>query len=299
MKRVTPKTLAERQANKSKFTDLPKLKDILVDLSVKNTPTVVRKLRLIGPAVEFSEIQDKKRINKTTTERFPFPDADKNGSPTRIGHDDDKQCPWRTMGYIASRRFAQRCLEEQPDGTWAHKIIVKGPMVFDPLFDWEAGRREEEDPDISTFLGGDVAPTVKITAMFDASKLGNVDYKIAVGAKDLPLTEDMINLLRSVREPGVDELNTYRAEYNEGRDENIDPEWRDYFEYGHDIRRIFKYTPPIEEESGSNETQSDTAPAKVSAEVDEDEDEDFVEVETKTAVKDSDSSDSELEDLTW
>ena len=58
MKRVTPKTLAERQANKSKFTDLPKLKDILVDLSVKNTPKVVRKLRLIGPAVEFSEIQE-------------------------------------------------------------------------------------------------------------------------------------------------------------------------------------------------------------------------------------------------
>jgi hypothetical protein len=299
MKRVTPKTLAERQTNKNKFTDLPKLKDILVDLSVKNTPKVKRKLRLIGPAVEFAEIQDKKRIpGEKNTERVPFPDAHKNGSPTRIGHDDDKLCPWRKMGYTYARRFAQRCIEEQEDGTWVHKILVKGPMVFDFFFDWEAGRREEAegDTDVSTFLGGDVAPTVRIEANFDSSKLGNVDYTLACSAKDMVLTEEYINMLRAVREPSVDELNTYRAEYNEARESDPEmPEWRDYFEYGHDIRRIFKYTPPIEDSNDSESTSANTGNTSSAAEntvVEEDE------TENSTVVT-SESTDSDLEVLTW
>ena len=94
MKRVTPKSLQDRQNNKGKYADLPKLKDILVDLSVKNNPKVVRKLRLIGDPMEFTEMQDKVRIpNSKETKRVPFPDAAKNASPTRIGHDDPALCP--------------------------------------------------------------------------------------------------------------------------------------------------------------------------------------------------------------
>ena len=50
MKRVTYKTVGERKNNQD-YSELPKLKDILVDLSVKKEPKVVRKLRLIGTAM--------------------------------------------------------------------------------------------------------------------------------------------------------------------------------------------------------------------------------------------------------
>ena len=296
MKRVTPKSLEERQNNKGKYADLPKLKDILVDLSVKNTPKVVRKLRLVGPSVEIAEIQDKKayyveqdgkKVRKT--EKVPFPDADKNGSPTRIGHDDPAQCPWRKMGYIATTRFVQRCLEEQEDGTWFHKILVKGPAVFDHFFNWEKSRREEGDDEISTFLGGDSAPIVRITAVQDSSKLGGVDYSIGVNSKDMVLTEEQINLLRTVKEPSADDLNNWRNEYNEWRQDDPDmPEWRDYFEYGHDIRRIFKFTPPIEGTS-----------SPVLAE--ETEAEEFEEVSTPTVSANASAEDEDLDvgDLNW
>ncbi len=296
MKRVTPKTLQERQNNKGKYADLPKLRDILVDLSVKNTPKVVRKLRLIGPPNEITEIQDKKayyvegpdgkKIRKT--EKVPFPDAHKNSSPTRIGHDDAKQCPWRQMGYVGTTRFVQRCLEEQEDGTWAHKILVKGPAIFDALFNWEQSRREEGDPDISTFLGGDSAPVIRIAAVQDSSKLGGVDYTVGINSKDMPLTEEHINLLRSVREPSADDLNSYRKDWNDARQFDTDmPEWRDYFEFGHDVRRIFKFTPPAED-----------APTPV---LEEKEDETEEENATTTEAVATESSDDsfEVEDLNW
>jgi hypothetical protein len=253
MKRVTPKSLQERQNNKGKYADLPKLKDILVDLSVRNTPKVVKKLRLIGEPMEFFEMQDKIRIQGSKeTKRVPFPDSHKNASPTRIAHDDPSLCPWRKMGYVGSRRYAQRCLEEQEDGSWVHKILVKGPSVFDSFFDWELGRREENDPDISTFLGGDLAPPVKIQAIEDKTKLGGVDYRVFVNPKDMELTEDHINLLRAVRVPTADELNAFRTDFNDAREEDPEmPEWRDYYEYGHDIRRIFKHTPPQLDENTS------------------------------------------------
>jgi hypothetical protein len=288
MKRVTPKSLQDRQNNKGKYADLPKLKDILVDLSVKNNPKVVRKLRLIGDPMEFTEMQDKVRIpNSKETKRVPFPDAAKNASPTRIGHDDPALCPWRKMGYIGARRFAQRVLEEQEDGTWVHKILVKGPSVFDPFFDWQLGRREENDPDISTFLGGDKAPPVKIQATEDKSKLGGVDYRVFVNPKDMELTEDHINLLRAVRVPSADELNAFRNEYSADREVCPEmPEWRDYYEYGHDIRRIFKFTPLVEEENTSSSTSSQSH-----AEEDE--------VEEITSTKSDATDNLDISDVNW
>jgi hypothetical protein len=158
MKRVTPKTIQERKNSRANFADLPKLRDIVVDLSVKNTPKVVRKLRFDGPPVEIAEIQDKvatwsnddsgKRVRET--KKVPFPDADKNGSPTRIGHDNADECPWRKMGYVVTRRFVQRCLEEQEDGSWSHKILVKGPAIFDEA--WGAVSSDEKLDHVAKFL---------------------------------------------------------------------------------------------------------------------------------------------------
>ena len=279
MKRVTFKSIAERK-NNSEYSELPKLKDILIDLSVKNTPKVERKLRLVGLPIKFYEYNDKKRVpgDKTKTEKVPFPDAEKTKSITRIGAyttredgtDDRSMCPWFKAGYIGSKKYAVKVLEKQDDGSWLPKILSKGSSVFDLFGNWEQNQilNLEEDPTLTTFLGGDKAPVVTVKAIADDSKLGGVDYSVFVGVKDMELTEDLINLLRQAREPKADDLNKLRSEYlADYEEDNSLPEWRDYFEYGYDIRRIFKFTPPIGEESSSpvlsstaiseNESESD------------------------------------------
>jgi len=283
MKRVTYKSIIER-SSKKEYQELPKLKDILVDLSVKNTPKVVRKLRLVGHAMQFTEYSNKKRLPKDVQaqikqetgkdkyfEEVPFPDAHLSSNFTRIGHDDPSQCPWREMGYIGTKKYAQKCLEEI-DGKWVPKILCKGPSIFDGFAIWEQGRVAElqDDPSLSHFLGGDKAPMVEITATHDTSKLGDVDYKVHIKSKDIALTEDMINLLRAVREPAADELNRFRKEYNDDREEDDSlPEWRDYYEYSYDIRRIFQYTPPkaenIDSTQSSNENSEDSTSATTEA----------------------------------
>jgi hypothetical protein len=276
MKRVTYKSILDR-SNKKDYQDLPKLKDILVDLSVKSTPKVVRKLRLVGHAMQFTEYSNRKRLSKEMQEQIkretgkdkyyeevPFPDAHLNNNFTRIGHNNDRECPWKAMGYIGSKKYAQKCLEEV-DGKWVPKILCKGPSIFDGFAIWEQGRVEElgDDPTLSYFLGGDKAPMVEITATYDASKLGDVDYKVHIKSKDIALTEEMINILRAVREPSADDLNRLRKEYNDDREEDDSlPEWRDYFEYSYDIRRIFQYTPPKVDSPSSTETTANDSSAE-------------------------------------
>ncbi len=253
MKRVTYKTIIERQTN-SEFQDFPKLRDILVDLSVKDSPKVNRKLRLIGFPIMFMEYNDKKRTgeksdnkNDYKTVRVPFCDADVNRKITRIGHENPQECYWKAQGYIGSRKFAIRCLEEQEDGTWVPKILCKGPAVFNEFATWEQGRVEEDEDGLSSFLGGINAPTVRVQATKDTSKLGGVDYKVFVGSKDMPITEEIIEQLRAIQEPSADELNALRAEYEAERAEDHSlPEWHDFYEFGFNLKRIFKYTPPMD-----------------------------------------------------
>jgi hypothetical protein len=282
MKRVTYKSITERK-NNSEYTDLPKLRDILVDLSVKSTPKVERKLRLVGLPIKFYEYNDKKRLpgEKNKTEKVPFPDADKTKMITRIGaftqredgSDDRSMCPWYQAGYIGSRKFAVKCFEQQPDKTWLPKILCKGPSVFDEFGKWEQNQliNLEEDPSLCTFLGGDLAPVVRIVATADDSKLGGVDYSVFAGSVNVEINEEMINMLRKIYEPKADDLNKLRSEYlaDLEEDESL-PEWRDYFEYGYDLRRIFKYTPPIGEKNAEQESASGTeANDVVSSEVEE------------------------------
>lgn len=291
MKRVTYKSITERK-NNSEYSELPKLRDILVDLSVKNTPKVERKLRLVGLPIKFYEYNDKKRLpgEKNKTEKVPFPDSDKTKMITRIGaftqredgSDDRSMCPWYQAGYIGSRKFAVKCFEQQPDKTWVPKILCKGPSVFDEFGKWEQNQliNLEEDPTLCTFLGGDSAPVVRIVAVADDSKLGGVDYSVFAGSVNTVINEDMVNMLRKVHEPKADDLNKLRAEYlaDMEEDESL-PEWRDYFEYGFDIRRIFKYTPPIGERSASEYSTSEAENGNESSEVAE--------------------TSAELEDLNW
>lgn len=308
MKRVTYKSIIERQNNNSEFQDFPRLKDILVDLSVKNTPKVVRKLRLIGFPIEFVEYNDKKRIPGPKTApgekkpkpdfiKVPFPDAAENKKITRIGHDDPSKCPWRAMGYVGSRRFAIRCLEEQEDGTYLPKILCKGPVIFNEFATWELGRAEEADgEELTTFLGGEFAPQVRIQATFDDSKLGDVDYKVFIGSKDMQITEEIINQLRSIQEPSADELNQIRSEYNNDREEDSSlPEWKDFYEFGYDLKRIFKFTPPMS--SSNSDTDTDTEDSSI----DSTEESTSAEAEETTEVTTESTEDSDLDlgDINW
>jgi len=88
-----------------------------------------------------------------------------------------------------------------------------------------------------------------------------------IGSKDVELKEDLINLLRAVREPSADELNNLRSEYNADREENDSmPEWRDYYEYSFDLNRIFKYTPPVGESTSSATSSEVETPAETGEE---------------------------------
>jgi hypothetical protein len=313
MRRVTFKTINERK-NSSEYSDLPKLGDILVNLSVKNSPKVVRTLRLVGMPIDFWEYNAKKRVFGKKGEKvmcedgkvrdaggsyeMPFPDADKNNKITRIGLSDSegnksKECLWYKAGYIGSKKYAIRCLEKQDDGTWVPKILCKGPSIFDEFSKWELSRHTDRDEalasgetfDFSTFLGGDKAPTVKVQAVADSSKLGGVGYTVLIGSKDVELKEDLINLLRAVREPSADELNNLRSEYNADREENDSmPEWRDYYEYSFDLNRIFKYTPPVGESTSSATSSEVETPAETGEEF---------------STEDNSSFDEELSNIKW
>jgi hypothetical protein len=282
MKRATIQSIISNNSKKE-FKQLPKLTDIIVNLSVRETPEVIRKLRLVGIPIEFVEYQSKKRVvgEKGKTEKCAFPDFELNKNFTRIGHPDQSQCPWKKLGFVGQRKFAQQCFEEQSDGTWLPKIICKGSSIFSEFATWEQGRLEENDDSVCTHLGGKSAPTVKIKATYDSTKLGEVDYKVYIGPKDMPLTEDMINELRKIREPSADEIDSLRAEYLEDQENSQDlPEWNDFFEYGYDLNRIFKFTP-MKTEDDSTSASSSSA------------------VEETTSAREDTETDTSLDGINW
>lgn len=289
MARVTYKTFNERPKSSS---DFPKLTDILVGLSVnKQTTSVTRKLRMIGYPIEFIEYNAKKYVpgEKGKKVDCPFPDADTNKRITRIGPA-DKSGIWAELGYVGSRRFAQKCFELNEDKTWTHKILCKGPSVFEPMFNWEEARHTEEDPELSTFLGGENAPIVRIEATYNPDKMGNVDYKILIGSKDQPVTEDMINDMRLIREPSAEDLLAIQEEIEADREN--DPTlaaWLPWYEYGHDIEKIFK-TSVIE----SDKEESVNAEEEGMTVVDASE-----EVFTEVGAPSGETDEAGWDDITW
>ena len=131
-RRVTPKTYKEQQTSQSSGRSYPKFSDIIVNLSVTNLEVGEDKsvrLRLVGLPITYKEYNDKKWVpgQKGKTERVPFPDAHLNKSLTRIGHDDESQCPWKAEGYIASAKYAQNVLEYDAENkTWFQRFSTRG-----------------------------------------------------------------------------------------------------------------------------------------------------------------------------
>ena len=236
-------------------SSFPKLGEILVNLSVRDSPKVERKLRLVGDPVVFLEYQDKVYVpgQKGKTQKLPFPDAEINKSMTRIGHDDPDQCPWKKMGYISSLQFAQNCLEQQEDGTWVPKVLKKGKSIFQELAKWQNGRlKDMEDLDEDErnafifHLGTRNSFPVRITANATGQPAPkSVEYEVNVSSvKTIKITDEMLESLRKAGEPSVDDLKSERLNYEkEAKNDPSMPAWEDYFAYGYDLSKIFKHTP--------------------------------------------------------
>lgn len=231
------------------------------------TGETVRNLRLIGFPIKFRQFTNRQpdwerrqRGDKGATKQVPFPDAHLSNSFTRIGTDNDPaygECPWEKMGYIGSERFAVNVLERQKDGTSVVKILEKGKMIFGKFMEYEASNREInlENPDeepLCVMLGGPVAHDIKIKAKSNPNALGGVDYVVSINPRPSMVTEEEIELLRSVGVPKPEDLEAERKAFdlNKKNDPQL-PEWNEWYFYGYNISNIFKHTPVKTEGAGS------------------------------------------------
>jgi len=250
------KMVAQATAPTTPRNSFPRLQDILVNLSVKDAPKVVRRLKLIGDPISFIEYTDKVYVPNPNndpslrgkTQRVPFPDADLNKSFVRIGHDDPKQCPWKKMGYIGTVQYAQNVLEKQEDGSWEVKILKKGKSIFGRIAEQTIQNYEDpenEDGD-GRHYGTRNSPCIKITASatgMPAPK--SVDYTLYFEGKPTYIADEMVELLRKAGEPSVEDLTRERSNYESDRSDDPNmPEWEDFFAYGYPLTRIFKFTAP-------------------------------------------------------
>lgn len=310
-RRVTPKAYKEQQSQSSNGKNFPKLSEILVNLSVKNLPVSGEKtvrLRLIGDPISFKEYNDKKWVPnpnrdpelKGKSEKVPFPDAHLTRSITRIGHDDESQCPWKALGYIGSTKYAQNVLEYDPETkTWVPKILCKGSSIFDAIVAWQTGRIEEKNELISqaeeakkrgkkdeaeelfaeaetlvTHLGVSNSPCVRIKAIKKGEMSNQVEYEVTFDSKNTKLTDEMIELLRAAGEPSAEQMAKERAIYEEDREDDPTlPEWEDVFAYGYDLMKIFKHTPIKEDVATNSEETTPASSLEMSSAENDDDDE--------------------------
>jgi hypothetical protein len=228
----------------------------VVDLSVKNAPKVARRLRLIGDPYMFWEFTDKVYVPNPTNDpalrgktiKKEFPDAHIKKSFTRIGHEDQSQCPWKKMGYVGTTQYAQNVLEKQEDGTWVAKILKKGKSIFNRIAEQTIQNYEDtenEDGD-GRHYGTRNSPCVKITATATGQPAPlSVDYTLYFEGKPTSITDEMIELLRKAGEPSTEDLMKERVNYNTDREDDPNmPEWEDFFAYGYPLTKIFKFTVP-------------------------------------------------------
>ena len=253
LKRMSTNALLNMKSPSNGGNSFPKLGDILVNLSTKNGE-VERKLKLVGDPIGFLEYTDKVYVpgQKGKTQRVPFPDADLNKGFTRIGHEDSSKCPWKAAGYIPSMKFAQNVLEQQPDGTWTPKILKAGKSIFLEFAKWQSGRINElEDLDedevegFITHLGARRSMMVRVKATPTGKEPPqSVEYTVTVGSKEMKVTDEMVEALKAAGEPKPEVLEEERNNYNADRQEDPTmPAWEDFFTYGYDLKKIFKFQP--------------------------------------------------------
>lgn len=253
LKRMSTNALLNMKPPTSGGSSFPKLGEILVNLSTKEG-SVERKLKLVGDPIAFLEYTDKVYVpgQKGKTQRVPFPDADLNKGFTRIGHEDQSQCPWKAAGYIPTVKFAQNVLEQQADGNWTPKILKAGKSIFLEFAKWQSARikdledlDEDEVEGFITHLGTRRSMMVRVKANPTGKEPPqSVEYIVSIGSKEIKVTDEMVEALKSAGEPEPNVLAEERSNYNADREEDPTmPEWEDFFTYGYDLKKIFKFQP--------------------------------------------------------
>ncbi len=322
LKRMSTNALLNMKSPSTGGSSYPKLGEILVNLSTKEGP-VERKLKLVGDPIGFLEYTDKVYVpgQKGKTQRVPFPDADINKGFTRIGHEDQSQCPWKAAGYIPTMKFAQNVLEQQADGTWVPKILKAGKSIFLEFAKWQSGRINElEDLDedevdgFITHLGTRRSMMVRVKANPTGKEPPqSVEYTVSVGSKELKVTDEMVEALKAAGEPKPEVIEEEREAYNAERAQDPTmPQWEDFFTYGYDLKKIFKFQPiKTNEPSGSSDdyyvvrTPAEQPKPVALKEEDDDDDEDDIEpvvvvskakAKKPVVVEEDDSDDSESND---
>jgi hypothetical protein len=285
-------------------------RDIILDTKPDpRTGKTSKKVRLIGEPIGYMEYSARTKDATDLNEKgYPkikakdFPDKDQRKALTRIGNDDPEKCYWAKNGYIGSRKFAQNCLERLEDGTYSVRILNKGATVFKPLAEWQSGKLEEkledDSDDICTFLGGRIAPEARVTCHMDPKAPGGVRYEVNILSKNKELTEEEIEALKAAGCPSDEDLKKYRKEYEERMEgDPYLPPFEDFFEYGHNLRNIFKYTPPaIDSDDDEDDKPASKTPKAKSAHVDDDEEDEAPRPKaSKKAAKNDDDDDDDDE----
>ena len=246
------------------------------------------------------------------------PDADLNKGFTRIGHEDSSKCPWKAAGYIPSMKFAQNVLEQQPDGTWTPKILKAGKSIFLEFAKWQSGRfteledlDEDEVEGFITHLGTRRSMMVRVKATPTGKEPPqSVEYTVTVGSKEMKVTDEMVEALKAAGEPKPEVLEEERNNYNSDRQEDPTmPAWEDFFTYGYDLKKIFKFQPikvdaataELKDELETYTVKPPKAEAKpVLASEDEDDDEPVAPAPKpkakKAVVAEEEESDEDLDD---
>jgi len=238
------------------------------------TGQTVRTLRVVGPYLEYVDHSSYKRDPNNPKERIKvsFDDAEANKSFSRICNDEDKDnCYWCQKGFAAATKFAWVCLERQADGSSVVKILNKGKMLFDLLFNIEKENKEinlqEPDSGLCENLGGEVAPWFRITADVDKGP-GNVKYSVGVFPKQKAITAEEVELLKASYCPTPEEFEQLYAAAPKMRDA---PVW---YSYGYALDRIYKYRG-LKDNAQSTGTPTVTTPPadlEVSVSVDSNDD---------------------------
>jgi hypothetical protein len=253
LKRMSTNALLSMKSPSTGGNSFPKLGEILVNLSTKDG-IVERKLKLVGDPIGFLEYTDKVYVpgQKGKTQRVPFPDAELNKGFTRICHEDSSKCPWKAAGYIPSMKFAQNVLEQQADGAWTPKILKAGKSIFLEFAKWQSGRvKELEDLDedevegFITHLGTRRSMMVRVVATPTGKEPPqSVEYTVTVSSREVKVTDEMVEALKAAGEPKPEVIEQERDLYN--ADRAVDPtmpSWEDFFTYGYDLKKIFKFQP--------------------------------------------------------
>jgi hypothetical protein len=256
----------------------------------------IKRMRIIGIPIEYYVVNNiKKDPDAKEGKKVPFPDADVNPMVTRVCDDDPAKCIWTQMGYSRQKKYAVNVIDRE---TSEVKILAKGPAIFNPIAEKESNNKAENiengDDSLWEMAGGADAADMKIKVIADSGAFGGVKYQVNFTNRTSPITEDEIEVLRSIHEPTAEEIEAIRDSNDMLQDTEKYPDW---MFYGFDLDKYFAPTPLSTRSNNKpvEEIDEDEISLKPSDD-DEDDDEDPPVKKTSKAKKVADDEEDDDEE---